>query len=234
MNNINWLSQIPPGWHALVQPLIDRCAQEGVSIDQVKQKFGGLRFYVRSCSDEFHAAINAAEKRSFIICEECGKPGRLRDDRSYIRALCDPHARRSNGSQIMKPRLFLDIDGVLNHNMSYIVFDYPRLFAPQCQLLEEICQATACEIVLVTNWRHIVSVEVIERHLRQAGITAPVIGGTPICNTRGDGVWQFGHQAYVILDDLADYAPDQHLILTDPHTGLKPEEAQVAIQILLN
>lgn len=134
----------------------------------------------------------------------------------------------------LKPRLFLDIDGVLNHNVSYTVFDYPRLFAAQCQLLEEICLLTHCEIVLCTNWRCILDVKVIERHLRQAGITAPVIGGTPVCNTRGEGVRQYGHGPYVILDDLADYAPDQMLILTDTNTGLTENEAQVAIQILLN
>lgn len=133
----------------------------------------------------------------------------------------------------LKPRLFLDIDGVLNHGVSYTVFDYPRLFTPQCRLLEDICQATGAEIVLCTNWRYIVGVDFVERHLRQAGITAPVIGGTPVCATRGEGVRRYGHPGpYVILDDLADYAGDQLFILTDTKVGLTPEEAQLAIEIL--
>jgi hypothetical protein len=127
----------------------------------------------------------------------------------------------------------LDLDGVLNHGVSYTVFDYPRLFPTQCQILEGLCQASGCEIVLVTNWRYIVGVDFVERHLRQAGITAPVIGGTPLCGTRGEGVRRYGHPGpYVILDDLADYAGDQLFILTDTNTGLTAEEAQLAIDIL--
>lgn len=65
-------------------------------IDQVKQKYGGLRFYVdpRKCSAEFDAVIMDAQRRSFTVCEECGEPATVRDDRDYIRTLCDQHAVR--------------------------------------------------------------------------------------------------------------------------------------------
>lgn len=42
---------------------------------QVKEKFGGLRFYVSNEYHEFSHLIEAAEARSQEICEECGKPG---------------------------------------------------------------------------------------------------------------------------------------------------------------
>ena len=45
---------------------------------QVKQKFGGLRFYARHVEDEhMFEAISMAELHSFRICEISGKPGRL-------------------------------------------------------------------------------------------------------------------------------------------------------------
>ena len=44
---------------------------------QVKEKFGGLRFYVNSATEEMYRLISEAESQSYEICEECGKPGTL-------------------------------------------------------------------------------------------------------------------------------------------------------------
>jgi len=56
---------------------------------QVKEKFGGLRFYMTFGSEEIFSAINAAERKSFRICERCGKTGRPRNVRGWITTLCD-------------------------------------------------------------------------------------------------------------------------------------------------
>lgn len=80
-----------PGWASLYLPLIERCKAEGVAILQIKEKFGGLRFYVGAASDDLFTAIDEAEKRSITMCEECGEPGRLRG-LGWIRTLCDIHA----------------------------------------------------------------------------------------------------------------------------------------------
>lgn len=64
------------GWKALYQPLIDLCALYGVQVTQVKEKFGGMRFYVsgdRAC--ELAHLITAVETESFHICEDCGTFG---------------------------------------------------------------------------------------------------------------------------------------------------------------
>lgn len=80
------------GWAALYEPLIARCREEGVEISQVKEKFGGLRFYTDgTASSELIAAIDAAEALSFTVCEVCGSPGVPRCD-GWIRTLCDTHA----------------------------------------------------------------------------------------------------------------------------------------------
>ena len=82
------------GWEALYLPLIERCKEEGVTIFQIKEKFGGLRFYVDSASPELFQAIDLAEAASFNTCEDCGEPGKLRTEgRYWIRTLCDEHAK---------------------------------------------------------------------------------------------------------------------------------------------
>jgi hypothetical protein len=59
---------------------------------QVKEKFGGLRFYV-NCSKEgaISQHIVAAQEESFRTCEICGQPGTLRAARC-IKTLCDEHS----------------------------------------------------------------------------------------------------------------------------------------------
>lgn len=44
---------------------------------QVKEKFGGLRFYMTYYNEDMAKLIREAENKSYHICEECGKPGQL-------------------------------------------------------------------------------------------------------------------------------------------------------------
>lgn len=55
---------------------------------QVKEKFGGLRFYMTSGNDEIYDLIGEAEAKSYKTCEECGEPGEEKP-MSWIRTLCD-------------------------------------------------------------------------------------------------------------------------------------------------
>ena len=65
----------------------------GHKVRQIKEKFGGLRYYcsVDNYSDVY-ALIQAAEAESFVTCEDCGKPGILRTGRHWLSTLCDEHA----------------------------------------------------------------------------------------------------------------------------------------------
>ncbi len=45
---------------------------------QVKEKYGTLRFYLTSGTDEMYATIKEAERQSSKTCESCGEPGKLR------------------------------------------------------------------------------------------------------------------------------------------------------------
>src|ERR1041385_1882792 len=51
---------------------------EGFEVVQVKQKFGGLRFYTNNCPGSIHDVISFAEQLSYTICEDCGAPGEIR------------------------------------------------------------------------------------------------------------------------------------------------------------
>lgn len=55
---------------------------------QVKEKFGLLRMYLENGTDEMYKLIHIAEEDTGKICEECGKPGKLRSG-YWIRTLCD-------------------------------------------------------------------------------------------------------------------------------------------------
>lgn len=68
---------------------------EPIMAMQVKEKFGGLRFYMSSVPselyDEIYGLINEAELKASTTCEECGARGKLRRG-GWIRNLCDAHA----------------------------------------------------------------------------------------------------------------------------------------------
>jgi len=58
---------------------------------QVKEKFGGLRFYVQAATDKHYNFISFAESMSYRTCEECGAPGKTYTD-GWHTTLCDIHA----------------------------------------------------------------------------------------------------------------------------------------------
>jgi hypothetical protein len=81
---------IQPGWYPLIKELIEDLISLGWNkqILQVKEKFGGLRFYINEGTDEIHNRIIEAERKSYTICEITGKPGELRKDIGWYRTLC--------------------------------------------------------------------------------------------------------------------------------------------------
>lgn len=61
--------------------------------NQVKEIFGGLRFYTRSVLSAIsQQRIEEAEARSFTICEACGAPGALQHRGEWYRTRCPHHA----------------------------------------------------------------------------------------------------------------------------------------------
>jgi hypothetical protein len=81
------------GWSKIVQKLVEDLESLGWDgrVLQVKEKFGGLRFYVATTSDAIHGRIAEAEHESYRTCEECGNPGCLRAG-GWLRTLCEDHS----------------------------------------------------------------------------------------------------------------------------------------------
>jgi hypothetical protein len=64
-------------------------------VTQIKEKFGGLRFYTsNSSSAKFYAHIAAAEQQSFVTCENCAQPGDSIMRRGWLVTLCDECANQ--------------------------------------------------------------------------------------------------------------------------------------------
>ena len=63
-----------------------------VVADQVKEKFGTLRFYVSGGDDYTNGIIRMAEAMTAMTCEICGKPGEFRG-RSWFYTACDEHTK---------------------------------------------------------------------------------------------------------------------------------------------
>jgi hypothetical protein len=79
------------GWFPIIKTLIEDLIKLGwdKQVCQVKEKFGGLRFYINEGSNEIYDRITKAEKDSYETCEVTGKHGKLRNDIGWYRTLCD-------------------------------------------------------------------------------------------------------------------------------------------------
>ena len=67
-------------------------AEELPKAVQVKEKFGGLRFYMSCATEEMYKLIHDAENKSYTICETCGAEGEIRHG-GWVRTLCDKCAK---------------------------------------------------------------------------------------------------------------------------------------------
>jgi len=83
-------SSLGKGWVPLVDDLIKKLKvlKWDGHLAQCKEKFGGLRFYVGNSTDQMQQLILEAERASFSICENCGKPGKEMDFSGWTLTLC--------------------------------------------------------------------------------------------------------------------------------------------------
>ena len=88
---------IGDGWYDIIERLAakinfelkgDSALNDLFYVTQIKEKFGGLRFYVTGATQPIWDAINEAENDSFATCELCGEKGKRRGDGWFV-VRCD-------------------------------------------------------------------------------------------------------------------------------------------------
>lgn len=100
-----WGFECGDGWYDLIDTL---CAEIQWHLDknakpdtpqfvamQVKEKFGGLRFYGHGGDEKIRAFIWFAESMSNKICETCGAPGKRRGS-GWVYVACDTHTKEEH------------------------------------------------------------------------------------------------------------------------------------------
>jgi hypothetical protein len=98
-------SWIGNGWVDLVVQLDKQITQldPDYVIDQVKEKFGGLRYYIsisegvaQETREQIWNTIHEVEDKSVETCDLCGQPGkRLNVDGGYVATRCELHKNTS-------------------------------------------------------------------------------------------------------------------------------------------
>ena len=84
------LNAVGPGWAKLVRRLWE-AKPEGVTVTQVKEKYGGLRWYYDGeYEDTYSQLVSDTEEESYRTCETCGELGETAPYRpgGWVRTLC--------------------------------------------------------------------------------------------------------------------------------------------------
>lgn len=87
--------EVGAGWSDIILELHNKIISKypDYSIAQVKEKFGTLRYYTEGTGEDVWDWVWEAEEKSQGICEECGRPGEILQNRNWIRTLCSWDAK---------------------------------------------------------------------------------------------------------------------------------------------
>jgi len=91
-----WGFECADGWFDIInrlcekiEPIIEQQENpDDYYVEQVKEKFAGLRFYMSLHDEKIEECIRQAEEESFKTCEYCGNPGVVRRD-GWLKTMCD-------------------------------------------------------------------------------------------------------------------------------------------------
>jgi hypothetical protein len=60
-----------------------------VTVSQIKEKFGSLRFYYEGGDEYVKGMVSMAESMSEVTCEKCGNPGETKDRHGWLITMCN-------------------------------------------------------------------------------------------------------------------------------------------------
>ena len=92
MSNIQEEMQlVGKGWHDLLIKLDQKLKQTDPDyyIEQIKEKFGGSRFYTSGLSEEGYKAVEEAEALAAKTCEACGCESKITSVNGWLTTICD-------------------------------------------------------------------------------------------------------------------------------------------------
>jgi len=87
-----WGFECGNGWLNIIDELSKKITEldPDVQAAQVKEKFGGLRFYIDGGSKEVYKLIDEAEEESYKTCEKCGTKENVSQTKTgWVLTLCD-------------------------------------------------------------------------------------------------------------------------------------------------
>jgi hypothetical protein len=100
VNPYKYQFEVGDGWFNIIKELIagikenDKKKGDWITkVTQIKEKFGGLRFYVTGTSDKNWKLIHKAEEKSYAVCEETGSEVEVGTwNNGWIRTICRNYA----------------------------------------------------------------------------------------------------------------------------------------------
>jgi hypothetical protein len=106
--------EVGDGWYALLDELMgsitnyikrnspDKHNPIVVKATQIKEKFGGLRFYIYGGDNHIDGMISFAENMSYRICETCGTTVGVGQTKGWIYTICWDCLQKDERAQSMQ------------------------------------------------------------------------------------------------------------------------------------
>lgn len=93
----SYFFEVGDGWLDIIKSLIEELIAVGWNkkVNQVKEKFGTLRFYTGGVTDEMMDIIKKYTIISSTTCEVCGATGKIQNDNGWFSCVCETHMKNN-------------------------------------------------------------------------------------------------------------------------------------------